>query len=1339
MLRTLLSLFCICSTAALHGNVVINEVLAFNRNTLQNAGEFPDCIELKNIGATPVDLNGYRVSDDPLLPTKFSFSGTTTLAPGATILLYADSSFSAPGVHLGFGLNSDGDTVLLYNATGTQINSVAFGPQAPDVSLGRIPDGTGTFQANVPSLAASNTAATLGAVTSLKVNEYLADPYYGQDWFEIHNTSNSPVAIGGLYLSDVPTSPTKTQIPALSFIAAKGYQRFNANGLSGANNAAFSLKATGDTLQIVASNASTLIDRITFGSQLKDVPEGRLPDGVGGIVQMPESGSPQNPNWKPSAVVINEVLTNPVAPMSDFVELHNPTASAIDISGWWLSDDLVARQKYVFPAGSVIAAGGYLVVTEAQMLAAPVPFSLQGRGDEVILTVVVAGSPNGFGALVRFGGADANISFGRMAATGLGYSSGGAEFWRQSAATPGLENSGPRIGPVIISEIMYHPQDINNGGVLVEAVNREFIELFNITNTPVNVGGWRMKGDSEFVLPAGAIIPSRGRVLLVGFDPVANAAAKAEFDAQYPAAASATLYGPFSEKLANTTMSVEFAQPIVVDGISLFANVDKVEFRDQLPWPLEADLSVPSSPASLQRTNAFIFGNTAANWRGLAPTPAAANAGTSSSLAITSADTLPGGVNAFAYSFAFAAKDGFEPFSWDISAGSLPGGLSLGSAGDITGTPAATGLFNFTVRVTDALGNQSTKAASMTVVDTPLGITTTTLTSSYVGAPYSSSLAAIGGVQLYSWSLASGSLPAGLSLTAAGTITGIPTAHGTASFTARVTDGTGVTDDQALQLTIDPSSIEITTAAALPAAVRNVAFSQALQATGGVQPYSWTLLSGSLPAGLSLSASGQITGIPTAAGSFSFSARLTDGASIVVAKAFTLLVNASFVPPVLNPVVLPATTVGAAYTASVSAVNYPKTYSVVGLPAGITFNATTGAISGRSSVTGVFVVLVSASNTAGASATVSVPLAVRALAGATIGSFTGVIGRDPAANQGLGARLDLTVTALGTYTLSVKKGAVLTSVKGFINPTAPHISTTVTGVALTLNLASGLNALSGTHGAAVINGWRGTWNATVNPAVSRVGYYSFGLDLANPADQGQLAKPQGSGYASFSVALAGTLSVAGKTADGQAFTSAGFMGPNGEIALHGPLYLNLGSINGTVTLAEDPAGAYAENTLSGSVTWTKPANTARTYGPGFNALALTASGKYLSSVAGKGVVLGMPAAGPASLTFTDGGLSTASLDPDLSFTQTALNAVVLPLVNPTKVTLVINKSTGLVTGTFTLVDGTAVRKVSYAGMIVRPSSGSILAKGHFLLLQLPSTGQTVLTSPILSGGIQISQ
>jgi hypothetical protein len=152
--------------------------------------------------------------------------------------------------------------------------------------------------------------------------------------------------------------------------------------------------------------------------------------------------------------------------------------------------------------------------------------------------------------------------------------------------------------------------------------------------------------------------------------------------------------------------------------------------------------------------------------------------------------SLPGGTIFIPYPpTTLAATGGEPPYNWSVIGGSLPPGLGLSSAGVISGTPVAGGVFSVTVQVADTLANAASKMLSITIETGSLVITTTQLPAGTVNVPYSATLGASGGTPPYAWSIISGTLPIGLSLDgASGVISGTPTVAGASNFTVQVQD-----------------------------------------------------------------------------------------------------------------------------------------------------------------------------------------------------------------------------------------------------------------------------------------------------------------------------------------------------------------------------------------------------------------------------------------------------------------------------------------------------------------------------------------------------------------------
>ena len=235
---------------------------------------------------------------------------------------------------------------------------------------------------------------------------------------------------------------------------------------------------------------------------------------------------------------------------------------------------------------------------------------------------------------------------------------------------------------------------------------------------------------------------------------------------------------------------------------------------------------------------------------------------------------------------------GVAPFTFSVVNGSLPPGVTLNpSTGLISGTPTMAGRFTFSVQVVDSLSATFTVNCQIFIAP-PLTLTCPTNTGQ-VGVPYSSSLVATGGVPPYTFSIVSGSLPPGLTLNpTTGAITGTPTTAGTFNFTAQVVDSNsaGATSTTAsCSIIISPPALALTCASAN--AQVGVPYSSALVATGGVPPYAFSIISGSLPPGLTLNpTTGAITGTPTTEGTYNYTAKVVDSTGATVTTACSITV-----------------------------------------------------------------------------------------------------------------------------------------------------------------------------------------------------------------------------------------------------------------------------------------------------------------------------------------------------------------------------------------------------------------------------------------------------------------
>ncbi len=248
----------------------------------------------------------------------------------------------------------------------------------------------------------------------------------------------------------------------------------------------------------------------------------------------------------------------------------------------------------------------------------------------------------------------------------------------------------------------------------------------------------------------------------------------------------------------NGTGRVTFWQ----DGTQLFdvANVQTRYSDGDCQWSLN-NYSDGLSPAAskiyiddVMITNGFTGG-------GGGTTPPAP-----STLTITNT-TLPGATSGSSYATALAASGGTTPYTWSVTGGQLPPGLTLSSQGALSGKPTTAGTFSFTAQVRDSATSPQTASAtySLRVAEappSPLSITTTSLPGATVMAFYSANLTASGGLQPHVWSVQSGQLPPGLTLSTQGAITGTPSSTGSFSLGVQARDSAGTPQTATANLTI---------------------------------------------------------------------------------------------------------------------------------------------------------------------------------------------------------------------------------------------------------------------------------------------------------------------------------------------------------------------------------------------------------------------------------------------------------------------------------------------------------------------------------------------------------
>jgi hypothetical protein len=332
----------------------------------------------------------------------------------------------------------------------------------------------------------------------------------------------------------------------------------------------------------------------------------------------------------------------------------------------------------------------------------------------------------------------------------------------------------------------------------------------------------------------------------------------------------------------------------------------------------------------------------------------------------TAGGALPDAVNGVPYSFTFQDAGGTAPFTWALKSGTPIAGLTLSGAGVLSGTPSVTNLSGtaFTVQVQDSGSpaqsmtlNVTLRSVGLLTATTPAGA----LSDAIVSVPYTTTFGSTGGTTPISWKITSGQLPAGLSFSSTGVISGTAlTANVTpASIGVQVTDSGNPAQraSEVETIRVAPRLVITTAGGSLPDAVLGANYSFTLQSTGGIAPQSWSISAGQLPPGMGISNAGLISGIPSGTGTYSFTARLLDSTNPSQASTVALSIRVAATLVITTPAALPEALVGMAYnqTLASSGGNAPIGWSLAGgqLPPGLALSSA-GVISGSATTTGSF-------------------------------------------------------------------------------------------------------------------------------------------------------------------------------------------------------------------------------------------------------------------------------------------------------------------------------------------------------------------------------------------------
>jgi len=350
------------------------------------------------------------------------------------------------------------------------------------------------------------------------------------------------------------------------------------------------------------------------------------PDGFGfslvpkqpGLTQAPDDGT----KWRASAfvggspgaddptpdiapIVINEVLAHTDPPNRDSIELYNPTGTNVNISGWYLTDDVNTPTKYRIPNSTTIPGGSYVFFDETQFNAGTngnIAFLLSSTGEDVYLFSGTNGQLTGYSHGFSFGATFNGVALERHV-----NSAGEESYPLEISKTFGNGNSGPRIGPVIINEINYNPA----------AGGDEFVELFNTSSNTVNLfdplvptNTWKI-GGLGYTFPTNITLGAEQLLLLVPTNPVA-------FRIKYGVPIGVQIFGPVSGTLQDSGERLTLDFPDTPNtNMTPYVTVEAVRYNDKAPWPAGAD----GGGLSLQRLSAFAYGDDPIVWTAAIPTP----------------------------------------------------------------------------------------------------------------------------------------------------------------------------------------------------------------------------------------------------------------------------------------------------------------------------------------------------------------------------------------------------------------------------------------------------------------------------------------------------------------------------------------------------------------------------------------------------------------------------------------------------------------------------------------------------------------------------------------------
>ncbi len=427
------------------------------------------------------------------------------------------------------------------------------------------------------------------------------------EFIELRNVGATPLDLAGIRIVDgvTFTFPASTLNAGDRVLVVKNQSAFAFRyglGQNVAGTYSGSLANEGEHIQVLGPVGELTMD-FTYNDAWHPLTDG----GGSSLVIVDDSAAPSTWNiatsWRPSdytggspgsgdagiapapdSLRINELLLDTAGASGQRIELHNVSSSPIDVSGFYLSDTSANLTKYRLPLSmSPILAGGFLTLDAATTFGATLPLDLNG-GQLILRSADAGGVITGFETNETFTAAAQEVAQGWYVK-----STGRHDFTPLATPTFGAVNSAPSVGPVVINELMYSPP----------VVGDEFIELYNVSGSPVSLENWSFSAGVDFTFGATTLGASE-YMLVVGIDPAA-------FRTKYSIPAGVQIVGPFTGALANNGENVELARPNATAGA---IRMDRVNYNSDSLWPIRPQ----GIGSSLSRIASSAYGNDVSNW-----------------------------------------------------------------------------------------------------------------------------------------------------------------------------------------------------------------------------------------------------------------------------------------------------------------------------------------------------------------------------------------------------------------------------------------------------------------------------------------------------------------------------------------------------------------------------------------------------------------------------------------------------------------------------------------------------------------------------------------------------